>query len=388
MIFKRTIINGGRVFALALLLLSLAGVFFPREAVGAEPGKVTLTVNQSVSTEGLSAAASTETFSYRLAPMQASNPMPDGGGPGGYEFTITGTGNKDVGPIAFTHEGKYSYEISPAGGARPGYTCDEKVYTVEVYVDSKLKAAVVVYGDAGLKAESIDYAYFHDLRPTDPSLMVDPPVVKTVSGTPPRDSVFTFKLTAGDPSNPMPAGSVNGVKTLHITGSGSDDFGTWSYTEEGVYFYTVSEVNTRESGYVYDTAVYTITDTVRAEGNRLTLDRVVTNSANRQVTSLSYINTWAKAGGIGGGGGSGNGGGNGGASGNGGGGNNNGGSGSNGGNGGNPGLLGKYGPKTGDESNATMYIIIISVAGLSAMGSATWLLAGGRCKRGNGENES
>lgn len=97
----------------------------------------------------------------------------------------------------------------------------------------------------------------------------DPPVKKTISGTPSEDGTFTFKLEAENKSNPMPDGSNDGVKLMTIMGAGEEDFGTWSYTEFGSYHYTVSEANNDESGYTYDTTVYTITDIVTDVGGQL-----------------------------------------------------------------------------------------------------------------------
>lgn len=66
---------------------------------------------------------------------------------------------------------------------------------------------------------------------------------------------------------------------MTIVGSGSEDFGTWSYTEAGVYYYSISEVNVGEDGYAYDTGVYTITDSVKDVAGRLELTRTVTSEA-------------------------------------------------------------------------------------------------------------
>ncbi|MCL2870450.1 MAG: AAA family ATPase [Coriobacteriia bacterium] len=51
-----------------------------------------------------------------------------------------------------------------------------------------------------------------------------------------------------------------------------------------------SEIATDNEDYVFDTTVYTITDTVRNEDGQLVVDRVVTNDDNRQVTSMTFIN--------------------------------------------------------------------------------------------------
>jgi pilin isopeptide linkage protein len=94
----------------------------------------------------------------------------------------------------------------------------------------------------------------------------------------------------------MPSGSVNGVKTVTVTGSGSAEFGTWQYTQAGIYRYTVYEADTGEQDYSYDAEVYTITDTVTAVGGQLAVSRVVTNGSHRQVASLGFINTYTGTG--------------------------------------------------------------------------------------------
>jgi len=332
-----------------LLLACLMGLLVPM-ASAAGPGQVTLTVKQVFS--GTGASAPGKTCSYRLTPKKASNPMPNatGGGVGsgadGYSFYITGTDDISVGPITFTQPGQYTYELHHTTPPASGFTYDQEVYTLEMYVKNDLTVAVLVYKKDGSKAAGITYAHAgQGLLPSDPAAMADPPIVKTVSGNPARAGSFTFRLAAGNLSNPMPAGSANGVKTIQITGPGRGEFGTWRYASEGTYYYTVVEVNTGENGYTYDTTVYTITDTVKAVDGQLAVTRVVINGANKQVTSLSFINTYAPGGGP-------------------------------------TSPEGKPGPITGDESKIMLYIVLFSIAGLAALGSITYLLVGKR--RGKG----
>jgi pilin isopeptide linkage protein len=141
--------------------------------------------------------------------------------------------------------------------------------------------------------DSVNCDHTTHYDPTDPDDMFDPPVRMTVFGTPYEDIAFTFKLTSTDPLCPMPEGSEDGVKTIKITGSGVASFGTWSYTEPGAHFYTVYVVNENEIGYKYDTAVYTITDVVKAEDGALTLNRVITNKAKKQVTAMNFMNRYS-----------------------------------------------------------------------------------------------
>jgi len=332
-----------KIVLAVLLLACLMGLSVPM-AYAAELGQVTLTVKQIFAGTGMPG----ETCSYRLTPKQASNPMPAGSGPDGYVFTAVGTSDTAVGPIAFAQAGQYAYEISHITPPASGYTYDQEVYRLEIYVKSSLAVTVIAYKKDGSKAANISYEHAGPgLLPSDPAAMADPPVMKTVSGSPAKASIFTFRLAAGNLSNPMPAGSKDGVKTIQITGSGRGEFGTWSYTAEGTYYYTVSEVNTGESDYTYDTAVYTITDTAKAIDGQLVVARVVTNGANKKVTSLSFINAYAPGGGAPA----------------------------------EPSGKPKPGPKTGDESQIVLYIALFCGAGITLLGSIAYLLASRRRRK-------
>ena len=245
-------------------------------------------------------------FTYILEPVTPGSPMPaqvsktGRTDPDSFTFELTGNATIDIGPIVFDRPGVYTYELYHViDTAQPGYTYHQHDYEIVVYVNSRLETGVVIQNIINesaperSKMAAISFVHaFADL-PSDPNLTVDPPVRKIVTGNPSVNSTFLFQLTAQDPSYPMPAGSINGVKTLTIIGSGEKDFGTWSYISEGVYRYTVSEVNTHIKGYTYDTTVYTITDTVKDTDGQLTVSRVVTNDANKPVTSLAFVNKYS-----------------------------------------------------------------------------------------------
>jgi sortase B len=97
-------------------------------------------------------------------------------------------------------------------------------------------------------------------------------------------------------------------------------------------------VNTGETGYTYDTVTYTITDTVSEEDGQLKVSRVVTNEQNKQVTSLTFINKYSSGGGV-------------------------------------------TGPKTGDDSNTDLYIILLIAGGIFAAGGTVFMMAG-RIRKG------
>ena len=281
----------GKFLVIGLSLLCLINALFVPAAYAAGPGQVTLAVNQIFSVGGSSAPPS-EIFAYRLEPKSASNPMPEGSGPDRYTFTVAGTKAARIGPISFREAGTYIYELNCVAGTDAGYTYDRQVYTIEIHVRDDLTVISIVYMSDGVKASDIVFAHAYGTLPSDPSRMVDPPVEKTVSGNPKTASLFVFRLTAENLSNPMPDGSVKGVKSIQITGSGRGVFGTWSYTRGDVYRYTVSEVNAGIKGYTYDTTVYTITDTVEAVDGQLAVTRIITDSAGRQVTSLPFVNAY------------------------------------------------------------------------------------------------
>jgi len=258
----------------------------------------------------VSVAAAEDAFIYRLDPLEAGNPLPAGGMAPGYTFTISGNNSVEINLPNYSQPGFYRYELYQViGQEKPGYTYDKRVYTIEAHVDAALKVILIARNKDGAKVSGIrfDNRYHTEppapeppdeeiipvqVLPSDPNLMADTPVVKTVSGDPSTNSTFLFKLAAQNAANPMPAGSAGGSKIIRITGSGRGEFGVWSYNQAGVYYYTVSELNTGEQGYVYDTAVYTITDKVMSDGKQLVVSRVVTNALNKRVTSFSFINKY------------------------------------------------------------------------------------------------
>ena len=276
------------------LLLSLITTALAPIAVRAIDNPFTLTVGQRVNAPFF--PADTE-CTYTVKPLDPENPMPPGSTADGRTFTITGGGKAEIGPFGYNRPGIYRYDIFQVIEAeKPGYTFDRRIYTAEVHVDAALGANLIILNADGTKTDSIMFENSYNALPSDPGLMVDPPVKKTVSGSPDKDSVFTFKLAARDNASPMPAGSASGQKTLQIVGAGEGEFGTWRYTKAGTYQYEISEVNTGERGYTYDTAVYTITDTVRDENGQLVLSRTVTDNKKQPAAACVFVNQYSAAG--------------------------------------------------------------------------------------------
>ena len=280
-----------RFFAFFVMLACLLPLVLP-QAVHAASTDLTLTVEQVFAKPEGSQAA--DTFTYSLTALQSGSPMPGGSSGDTWNFTISGTDTVSIGPITYSTVGNYSYELRQTVlSEQTGYTYDMQVYTIKVQVttdDGELKTYVVVEKDNGYKASVIEFK--NSYQPLASDLMVDPPVKKTVTGTPSADGTFTFKLEAENKSNPMPSDSEDGVKLMTIVGAGEDDFGTWSYSEEGTYHYTVKEVNNGEDGYTYDTTVYTTTDVVTDVDGQLVVTRTVTNDSNETMDSYDFVNIY------------------------------------------------------------------------------------------------
>lgn len=233
-------------------------------------------------------------FTYKLTALHPSFPMPEGSNSDGYSFNIDGNNKVDLEPIVFTKVGEYTYELKLDSSIEylSAYKCDDVVYTIKVLVkrndDGFFTEHAITSSATKDKVDNMSFQHSYKPLPTD--LTADTPIRKTVSGTPASASTFIFKLAAASEEYPMPEGSVNGVKAVTIVGAGEDSFGSWSYTDEGTYTYTVTEVNSGESRYTYDSVVYTITDVVTDDKGQLVCSRTLKNSDGNDVDSYDFVN--------------------------------------------------------------------------------------------------
>lgn len=152
-IWKRMIIGGGAVF----LLASARSGIYAAEKDGAA---VELSVHQTVYEEETSEELE-GLFEYDLTALEEGSPMPDDSQNNIYSFSMSGTENRKIGPMIFSHGGIYRYEVKQnISGKKENYRYDETVYTVEVYVKNEehgLTAEVIVLNEAGSKCESIQF---------------------------------------------------------------------------------------------------------------------------------------------------------------------------------------------------------------------------------------
>ena len=164
----------GRYLAVCLALIFLLSALLVPEIYAASTNPVTFTVEQIITNNSLLTPPRT-TFAYRLVPKTSDAPMPHGSGPGGYTFTITGTGERPVGPINLSTPGIFTYELSCVTEREPGFTVDQRIYTIEVYVTNDLQVAMTVYTGEGVKLSKIsfDHIYWMPSGETDEPSNID-----------------------------------------------------------------------------------------------------------------------------------------------------------------------------------------------------------------------
>ncbi len=178
--------------------------------------------------------------------------------------------------ITYTAAGTYQYTIREVKGDLGGVTYDEAVYTVTVTVtdnNSVLEAATEITKDG--EAYTEDLPVFTNTYQA-ASVAAGPfEATKTLYNHTPGAAgymeltagQFSFQLKPVVATNPMPDGTVAGVYTATNDASGAITIPAITYTQAGVYQYTLTEVQGSEGGYTYDDAVYTITVTVTDDGN-------------------------------------------------------------------------------------------------------------------------
>lgn len=85
---------------------------------------------------------------------------------------------------------------------------------------------------------------------------VDIKITYIVDGNAGKAGGDRFTLTADDPGAPMPAGTVDGKKTITVKEEGSYGFGDIRFESPEVFWYTITREVTEKKGVVKDSPVY------------------------------------------------------------------------------------------------------------------------------------
>ncbi|MGI6735899.1 MAG: InlB B-repeat-containing protein [Anaerovoracaceae bacterium] len=219
------------------------------------------------------------------------------------------TASADDNVITFTYKPTPTYEYTvqyldkdTGAAVSDAYTFSDIAQIMTVIakdLDGYTAAQIYGRGDTGNTTIHLYYAK------NDTSITAgDPPVVKKVTGDKPaQDAAFTFTmaalpddstLPAGMTAMPMPGGASEQSVTAVVKGSGSTEFGDLTFTEPGTYVYRVTENNTGDRHYRYDTSEYLLTYVVTRDANgKLACTRTLTkDGAPVTEAAVTFINRY------------------------------------------------------------------------------------------------
>ena len=115
------------------------------------------------------------------------------------------------------------------------------------------------------------------------------PVTKTIEGTPHSSANFDFVLTTLTENAPMP---FSGGEKLTITGEGTGNFGTITYTMPGTWKYSVYEKAGGLKAYGYDDNIYKVTVTVNDVGGELVALVAIEDRSGASVDKMEFNNLY------------------------------------------------------------------------------------------------
>ncbi len=174
--------------------------------------------------------------------------------------------------ISFSKAGVYAFTVTEDDKGAAGYHYDNAVYTVEytVILDTSENVLVIYKTEISRNGEPVDEILFRNIydTPAPAELPVDGITTLTGGGKSDEDiteDLFTYVINGGEQKNVLDVPSEISTDDYGIL-----DFGTWIFTEEGTYTFTVTE-DTPPAGYTDETGEVTVTVTVilNEETNKL-----------------------------------------------------------------------------------------------------------------------
>ncbi len=155
------------------LITVIPAVLFSTGTAHAQEKGLTLMVHQTFHCPLSSAECE---FVYELKALQGENPMPEGCTMDSHIFAINGNASAEIGPLNYTECDVYRYELSQKIESKKlGYTYDERVYTIEVYVNSQLEINTVILNENGIKAGEIKFENAYKPKETPKTENTPPP---------------------------------------------------------------------------------------------------------------------------------------------------------------------------------------------------------------------
>lgn len=198
------------------------------------------------------------------------------------DISVTAGESGTFDAITFYKEGTYQFLLKEKDTHIKGYDYDARSWTLTVEVTDAggTLQPHASYVQEQTAIEQSDEAQFtNDYNPLKTGYT--PRVEKKIAGdTPPEEQKkqFVFTLTA-DQTNPdgadLPAGE--SMKT-EVTGEGEALFKEITFTETGIYRFSIQEDNGGGAGYTYDNSKWMLTVTVENAGGALAASAVYTKA--------------------------------------------------------------------------------------------------------------
>ncbi len=201
-------------------------------------------------------------FSVTVTPDEGNNPkgykMPD-------ETVVSAdeNGNFTIEGVEFTRAGEYTFTLTENNDGAEGYDYDggeyKVIYTVEP--DEQTGSFKITNTEITKNGEPVDGIEFVNSYTTPDPVSVDIEGIVTLTGggktsADITDGFFEYVVTGSEQSG------VSGVPAqADVAQGGGLDLGTWTFTEEGEYTFTVTE-NVPPAGYKDETGTVTVTVTV------------------------------------------------------------------------------------------------------------------------------
>lgn len=229
---------------IVLLTLALALGMVPTAALAAQTQTAVIPVE--ITLEG-PAQERGETFTVELEAKETGYPMPAGSQGKVCCMTLQGASSGSI-RIPCEELGVFEYTIRQRPGTDPDCTYDARQYTLRVFVtadETGEKIVTAVLRDPG--GEKTDQVRFHNRYAAPVSVSLS--ARKTLDGGTPKDGAFTFRLLSED-----------GTVLFEEKNDGRQVcFPAMKFDAAGTYRYFLKEVKGKDSGIIYDRAVYTVT---------------------------------------------------------------------------------------------------------------------------------
>lgn len=191
-------------------------------------------------------------YTVELVALEENCPMPEGSQSGVYRMAVKGG---STGTIRLTCEktGKYEYYLRQIPGKDPDCTYDDRIFRMDLDVSAD-GIRPEVYEPEGMPETDILFRN----RWAAPAWITFSGWV-TMDTQPPEDGMFTLRLLAAD-GETLSEAKNQGKYVM---------FPALRFKKEGLFRYELKQVAEPGKGIVYDRAVYTLTVSVRREGDYL-----------------------------------------------------------------------------------------------------------------------